>query len=96
MPRLRQVPKREAHPAAQALYERIFGERDPVESPGTATGMPGSWWTVFADVPDRSDHTVQRSALYRRRKRKMAPGLREPGQIRTGFVRGSRWLERPP
>jgi hypothetical protein len=53
MPRLRQVPRDEAHPGAQALYRLLFGDRDPVASPGTATGTPGNWWTVFALVPER-------------------------------------------
>ena len=30
------------------LYDLMFGERDPVEQPGTAAGTPGNWWTVFA------------------------------------------------
>ncbi|MFM8906312.1 MAG: hypothetical protein ACKOIZ_01655, partial [Actinomycetota bacterium] len=24
----------------------VFGDRDPVAQPGTATGTPGDWWTV--------------------------------------------------
>ena len=43
---------------ARKLYELIFGDRDPVASPGTATGTPGNWWTVFANVPDCFDHAV--------------------------------------
>ena len=42
----------------KSLYERLFGDRDPVVSPGTATGTPGNWWTVFALVPDCFDHAV--------------------------------------
>jgi hypothetical protein len=26
------------------MYDRLFGDRDPVEEPGTATGTPGDWW----------------------------------------------------
>jgi alkylhydroperoxidase family enzyme len=92
MPRLREVPKSEAHPNARKLYELIFGERDPVEKPGTATGTPGNWWTVFAGVPDCFDHTVQGFAFYRSRKRKISPRLRELGQIRAGYARGSRFV----
>ena len=33
----------------------LFGERDPVDEPGTATGSPGDWWTVTALVPDLFD-----------------------------------------
>jgi alkylhydroperoxidase family enzyme len=92
MPRLREVPKSEAHPNAQKLYELIFGDRDPVEKPGTATGTPGNWWTVFAGVPDCFDHTVQGFAFYRSRRRKISEKLRELGQIRAGFARGSRFV----
>jgi len=92
MPRLRQVPKREAHPNAQKLYELIFEDRDPVEQPGTATGTPGNWWTVFANVPDCFDHTLQGFAFYRSRNRKISPKLRELGQIRAGYARGSRFV----
>jgi alkylhydroperoxidase family enzyme len=92
MPRLHQVPKSEAHPNAQKLYELIFDDRDPVEKPGTATGTPGNWWTVFANVPDCFDHTVQGFAFYRSRKRKISPKLRELGQLRAGYARGSRFV----
>jgi len=92
MPRLHQVPKNQAHPNAQKLYELIFGDRDPVEKPGTATGTPGNWWTVFANVPECFDHTVQGFAFYRSRKRKISPRLRELGQIRAGYAVGSRFV----
>ena len=56
MPRLREVPADEAHPRAQTIYQLLFGDRDPVAEPGTATGTPGNWWTVFAGVPDCFDN----------------------------------------
>ena len=45
MPRLRQVPRAEADPFAQQLYQVLFGDRDPVKEPGTATGTtrPPGW-----------------------------------------------------
>ena len=92
MPRLRQVPLDEVHPAGRKLYELIFGDRDPVASPGTATGTPGNWWTVFANVPDCFDHTVSGFMFYRSRKRKISPKLRELGQIRAGWARGSKFV----
>ena len=92
MPRLRQVPRDEAHPNARKLYELLFGERDPVSSPGTATGTPGNWWTVFALVPDCFDHAVSGFAFYRSPKRKLPPQLRELGQLRAGYARGSRFV----
>ncbi len=92
MPRLRQVPKAEAHETARVLYKMLFGERDPVESPGTKTGSPGNWWTVFAGVPDCFDHAVQGFAFYRNPNRKISPQLRELGQTRAGYVGASRFV----
>ena len=92
MPRLRQVSKRDAHDNARTLYNMIFGDRDPVEKPGTATGTPGNWWTVFAGVPDCFDHTVSGFAFYRSKNRKLSPQLRELGQLRAGYAGGSRFV----
>jgi alkylhydroperoxidase family enzyme len=92
MPRLKQVKKADAHPNAQAIYKMLFGERDPVAEPGTATGTPGNWWTVFALVPDCFDHAVAGFGFYRSPKRKLDKKLRELGQIRAGFARGSQFV----
>ena len=73
MPRLRQVPRSEASPEALAAYQRLFGDRDPVSQPGTATGTPGNWWTVMALVPDILVHFQAGSAMYRSEKRKLTP-----------------------
>ena len=92
MPRLREIPKSEAHDTARTLYELLFEDRDPVESPGTATGSPGNWWTVFAGVPECFDHAVQGFAFYRSPNRTISPKLRELGQIRAGYARGSQFV----
>ena len=92
MPRLRQIPLDEVHPNGRKLYAAIFGDRDPVASPGTATGTPGNWWTVFANVPDCFDHAVSGFAFYRSPQRKISPRLRELGQLRAGYTRGSRFV----
>ena len=92
MPRLRQIAKAQAHAAAQQIYAMLFGERDPVEKPGTATGTPGNWWTVFAGAPDVFDHAVAGFQLYRSPKRKLDPKLRELGQTRAGWARGSQFV----
>jgi alkylhydroperoxidase family enzyme len=92
MPRLRQVPRAEAHETARQMYQMLFGDRDPVESPGTATGSPGNWWTVFAGVPDCFDHAVQGFVFYRNPARKLPPELRELAQTRAGFARGSQFV----
>jgi alkylhydroperoxidase family enzyme len=91
MPRLRQVGKDAAHPAAKAVYKMLFGDRDPVTEPGTQTGTPGNWWTVFALVPDAFDHAVAGFQFYRG-KRKLDPQLRELGQTRAGWARASQFV----
>jgi len=92
MPRLRQVSREEAHDTAKTVYRMLFGDRDPVADPGTETGSPGDWWTVFAGVPDCFDHAVAGFQFYRSPNRKLDPKLRELGQIRAGFARGSRFV----
>ena len=73
MPRLRQVPRAEADPIATMMYDMLFGERDPVEEPGTETGTPGNWWTVFALVPDCLKHAIDGFRFYRDPARKLDP-----------------------
>jgi len=93
MPRLREVPRSEATAeVVLSSYDRLFGDRDPVAEPGTATGTPGNWWTVFALVPDVLKHAVRGFALYGSPKRLLPPVLRELGQIRAGWVRGSQFV----
>lgn len=92
MPRLRQVSRADATPEVTRMYDMLFGERDPVADPGTATGTPGNWWTVFALVPDVFNHAVAGFGLYRSKNRKIDPKLRELGQARAGFARGSQFV----
>jgi alkylhydroperoxidase family enzyme len=92
MPRLRQVPRSEVHPVGELLYGMLFGDRDPVAEPGTASGTPGDWWTVFALVPDAFDHTTAGFQFYRSPDRRLDPRLRELGQTRTGWARGSKFV----
>lgn len=92
MPRLRQVPRAEADPVATHMYDMLFGERDPVAEPGTATGTPGNWWTVFALVPACLKHAIDGFAFYRDPKRKLNPQLRELGMTRAGYTRGSQFV----
>jgi hypothetical protein len=85
VPRLRQVTRAEASDDfVVSMYQQLFGDRDPVAEPGTATGTPGDWWTVFALVPDVFHHAVRGFGLYRSPKRLLDPVLRELGQIRVG------------
>jgi alkylhydroperoxidase family enzyme len=94
MPRLRQVPRADDNARiVTVMYDLVFGEgRDPVADPGTETGTPGDWWTVFALVPDVLKHAVDGFALYRSPDRLLDPVLRELGQTRAGWTRGSQFV----
>jgi alkylhydroperoxidase family enzyme len=93
MPRLRQVPRAEASAeVVQRFYKALFGDRDPVSQPGTATGTRGDWWTVFALTPDIFQHAVDGFAVYRHPERKLDPVLRELGQTRAGWAKGSQFV----
>lgn len=93
MPRLREIPRSEVtDDYVLGLYNMLFGDRDPVEQPGTATGTPGNWWTVFAQVPDAFKHTTEGFGFYRSANRKLDPTLRELGQIRAGYAVGSQFV----
>ena len=93
MPRLQQVPKSDDNPKIiQRMYKLLFGERDPIAEPGTATGTPGDWWTVWANSPDVLEHAVAGFGLYASPERKIAPALRELGQTRAGWTVGSQFV----
>ncbi|MFN2100627.1 carboxymuconolactone decarboxylase family protein [Altererythrobacter sp. MF3-039] len=93
MPRLREVPRDEADKdVALPLYNLLFGERDPVADPGTDTGTPGDWWTVFANSPDTLKHAAQGFAYYRSPDRELDPVLRELGQTWAGYATGSQFV----
>lgn len=93
MPRLRQIPRGEVtDKGTLTLYDLLFGDRDPVAQPGTATGTRGDWWTVFAGSPDVLRHAAQGFALYRDPARKIDPVLRELAQTRAGWTRGSQFV----
>jgi alkylhydroperoxidase family enzyme len=93
VPRLREVPRSEVSDTrVLALYDLLFGDRDPVAQPGTATGTRGDWWTVFAASPDVLNHAAKGFALYRDPARKLDPVLRELAQTRAGWTRGSQFV----
>ena len=92
MPRLREIPKAEVtSETIQRYYKALFDDRDPVAEPGTATGTRGDWWTVFANSEDIFDHAVRGFGIYRG-KRKLDPVLRELGQTRVGWAKGSQFV----
>jgi alkylhydroperoxidase family enzyme len=90
--RTRQVPRSEAADSVVPVYERLFGERDPVAEPGTATGTPGNWWTVFAQAPPLLDHMVAGFGLFSSPARVLPARLRELALTRTGFAAGSQFV----
>jgi alkylhydroperoxidase family enzyme len=91
MPRLRQVPRSEAtDPVVLNTYQLLFGDKDPVSEPGTATGTPGDWWTVFANAPDVLRHANEGFVLYN--SVSVDPVLRELGQTRAGWAMGSQFV----
>ena len=94
MNRLRNVPRAEIaqFPYIEALYGLLFGERDPVAEPGTATGTRGDWWTTFANSPDALKHAVDGFGFYRSESRMLNPVLRELGQTRAGYAAGSQFV----
>jgi alkylhydroperoxidase family enzyme len=93
MPRLEEVPRSDTNaPIVNLMYDFIFGDKDPVAEPGTETGTPGDWWTVFANSPDVFEHAVAGFGLYQSPKRKLDPVLRELGQCRTGWAAQSQFV----
>lgn len=92
MPRLRQVSRSDATPEVLEMYDRLFPGRDPVTEPGTATGTPGNWWTVFALVPDIFQSAVAQFGLFNSKKRVLSPYFRELAITRAGFAAGSQFV----
>ncbi len=92
MTRTRQISRHEADPSVLPIYDRLFGDRDPVAEPGTDTGTPGDWWTVFAQAPDLMNHMVAGFGLFSSPKRELPPTLRELALTRTGFAAGSQFV----
>ena len=96
MPRLRQVPRSAAPPEVLAFYDRLFGERDPVSEPGTATGTPGNWWSVFALVPYIFEHATNHFGMFgmfaQESISKMDGKVRELAIMRAGFTQGSQFV----
>lgn len=93
MPRLRKVSRREVtDPIVRAVYEKLFGERDPVTHPGTAMGPPGDWWAVLAQTPHILEHFVMCSRMYLGPKMTLDPRIRELGQIRAGWLNGCQFV----
>ena len=96
MPRLREVPKTNANEYINKYYKALFGDRDPVQEPGTATGTPGNWWTVFALVPYIFEHATKHFGMFGMFADKSVSQLdgitRELGIMRAGYTQGSQFV----
>ena len=92
MPRLEQVRRKDLSDFMKPVFNMLFGDRDPVDEPGTATGTPGNWWTVFALKPEVFKHAVEGFQLYRSEESLIDDKVRELGQARAGFARGSQFV----
>ena len=89
MPRIKPVPRAEATAAVQAHYDTMFGPgRDPTVEPGTATGTPGNWWTVWGRTPG----ILKAFSAYPAAESQLDPKLRELAVLRTGYARGSQFV----
>jgi alkylhydroperoxidase family enzyme len=84
--RVRQVSLAEAAPEVRKLYQQIFGDRDPVAQPGTATGSPGDYWTTLALVPDILKMSSDALFALLQPGRKLEPRFRELAILRTAIA----------
>jgi alkylhydroperoxidase family enzyme len=95
MPRLSEVRRADVtSPVVRAAYDYVFGDRCPVEAPGTADGTRGNWWTTYALVPDVLEHAIRGFQLYRSPDRALDPQVRELAQLRVGVRARSAFVER--
>lgn len=96
MPRLKQVSRKDAPENVRKYYDALFGDRDPVAEPGTATGTPGNWWTVFALVPYVFDHATSHFGMFGMFADKSVSNLdgkiRELAIMRAGYTQGSQFV----
>ncbi|MDP6377811.1 MAG: carboxymuconolactone decarboxylase family protein [Pseudomonadales bacterium] len=96
MPRLKEISRAQAPDNVLKYYQALFGDRDPVTEPGTATGTPGNWWTVFANVPYVFDHATGHFGMFGMFADKSISNLdgrvRELAIMRAGFTQGSQFV----
>ena len=96
MPRLKQVSKKNAPDNVKKYYNLLFGDRDPVAEPGTATGTPGNWWSVFALVPYIFDHATSHFGMFgmfaSESVSKMDGAIRELAITRAGYTAASQFV----
>lgn len=84
--RIREVGLTEATPTTREIYKRVFGDRDPVTDPGTATGSRGDYWTTLAVVPDILKLAADTVWALLQPGRVLDPRYRELAILRTAIV----------
>lgn len=84
--RVKQVSLAEATPEVHKIYHQVFGDRDPVAQPGTATGSPGDYWTTLALVPDIFKMSTDTLFALLQPGRKLEARYRELAILRTAIV----------
>jgi alkylhydroperoxidase family enzyme len=95
MPRLDPTPRDAADPRVIPVYDLVFGpDRDPVAEPGTATGSPGDFFTVWAKAPAILAHfqTLMPRADAPPQASQVDPALRAIAACRTGYVAQSKFV----
>lgn len=88
MPRVTPLPLGKAPDEIQQIYAEVFGARDPVCEPGTASGTPGNWWTAWGQVPG----ILRAFRAYPAAECPLNPQLRELAVLRTGYARASQFV----
>lgn len=89
MPRIQPLSRADASPEMAKMFDRIFGEGvDPAAEPGTATGTPGNWWTIWARAPD----VMKFFTSYGYNAAPLVPPIRSLALMRTGYVRQSQFV----
>ena len=84
--RVKEVTLGEATPEIRAIYRQVFGDRDPVAEPGTATGTRGDYWTTLALMPDVYKLSSEQVFALLQPNRKLEPRYRGLAILRTGIV----------
>jgi alkylhydroperoxidase family enzyme len=84
--RVREVTLAQATPETRKVYQQVFGDRDPVAHPGTATGTRGDYWTTLALVPDIFKISSEQVFALLQPNRKLDPVYRELAILRTAIV----------
>ena len=101
MPRLRQVSRAEAPPEVAAVYDRLFGDRDPVAEPGDSDRHARQLVDRVRAVPGRARARAGRLRAVQQRSRAAdavpaRAGARRARASRAGASSCSRSTARPP